>query len=40
MSAGEAEDARLRLTIPKTMFDLLAEEGGLADWRDAFTTAT
>jgi len=36
VSAGEAEDARLRLTIPKTMFDLLAEEGGLADWRDAF----
>lgn len=36
VSAGEAEDARLSLTIPKTMFDLLAKEGGLADWREAF----
>ena len=22
--------------MPKAMFDLLAKEGGLADWRDAF----
>ena len=22
--------------MPKTMFNLLAEEGGLADWREAF----
>ena len=36
VSAGETDDARLRLTIPKTMFDLLATEGGLADWREAY----
>ena len=24
------------LSVPKPMFDLLAEEGGLADWRDAY----
>jgi hypothetical protein len=33
---GDADDARITLAIPKTMFTLLAEEGGLADWRDAF----
>ena len=33
---GEAEDARLKLTIPKSMFALLAEEGSVADWKDAF----
>ncbi len=36
VSEGEAEDARITLSIPKAMFKLLAEEGGLADWRDAF----
>ena len=36
VSEGEANDARLTLTIPKTMFNLLAEEGGIADWREAF----
>jgi hypothetical protein len=36
VSAGEPEDARLELTIPATMFKLLAEEGTLADWREAF----
>jgi hypothetical protein len=36
VSEGEAEDARLELAIPKAMFDLLAAEGGLADWKDAF----
>ena len=35
VSAGEPDDARLTLTIPKTMFDLIAAEGGLADWREA-----
>jgi hypothetical protein len=33
---GEPEDARITLSIPGTMFNLLAEEGSLADWRDAF----
>ncbi len=36
VSPGEPDDARLRLSVPKTMFNLLAEEGGLADWREAF----
>ena len=36
MSEDEPADARLALSIPKTMFKLLAEEGSLADWRDAF----
>ena len=33
---GRADDARITLSIPRTMFALLAEEGELADWRDAF----
>jgi hypothetical protein len=36
ISDGEPEDGRITLTIPKTMFNLLAEEGQLADWRDAY----
>jgi hypothetical protein len=36
VSEGEPEDARIALSVPKTMFTLLAEEGQLADWRDAF----
>lgn len=36
VSRGAGDDERLRLSIPRTMFSLLAEEGGLADWRDAF----
>jgi hypothetical protein len=33
---GDADDARITLSVPKAMFTLLAEEGGVADWRDAF----
>jgi hypothetical protein len=36
VTEGDADDARVALTVPKTMFNLLAEEGGVADWRDAF----
>lgn len=36
VSEGVAEGERLRLSIPRTMFQLLAEEGDLADWKDAF----
>jgi hypothetical protein len=36
VSEGPAEDARIELSMPRTMFDLLAEEGELADWKDAF----
>lgn len=33
---GEGEDERLRVTVPRTMFNLLADEGRLVDWREAF----
>jgi hypothetical protein len=33
---GAGDDERLRLSIPRTMFKLLAEEGQLVDWREAF----
>lgn len=36
VSEGAAEDARLRLSVPRTMFNLLAQEGQLVDWREAF----
>ena len=36
VTEGEADDARITLTVPKAMFNLLAEEGGIADWREAF----
>ena len=36
VSEGAGDDERLALTIPKTMFKLLADEGELADWREAF----
>jgi hypothetical protein len=32
---GEPDDARITLSIPKTMFKVLAEDGELADWREA-----
>jgi hypothetical protein len=36
VSVGPGDDERLRLSMPKTMFKLLAEEGQLADFKDAF----
>ena len=36
VAEGGADDARLNLSIPRTMFSLLAEEGQLADWKEAF----
>lgn len=36
VTEGEADDARITLSIPEAMFKLLAEEGDLADWKDAF----
>jgi len=33
---GAAEDGRVRLSVPRTMFTVLAEEGQLVDWREAF----
>ena len=36
VAEGEPEDARITLSVPKAMFTVLAEEGGVADWREAF----
>jgi hypothetical protein len=36
ISEGAGDDERLRVTVPRTMFDLLADEGRLVDWREAF----
>ena len=36
VSEGEPDNARIRLSMPKTMFDLLAAEGQLVDWKEAF----
>jgi hypothetical protein len=36
VTEGEVDDARITLSIPEAMFKLLAEEGDLADWKDAF----
>lgn len=36
ISQGAGDDERLQITIPRTMFDLLADEGRLVDWREAF----
>ena len=36
VTEGETGDARITLSIPEAMFKLLAEEGDLADWKDAF----
>ena len=36
VSEGEPENARIRVSIPRTMFELLASEGQLVDWREAF----
>ncbi len=36
VSEGAGDDERLALTMPKTMFRLLAAEGELVDWREAY----
>jgi hypothetical protein len=33
---GFSDDERLRLSVPRAMFNILAAEGELADWREAF----
>ena len=33
---GDADDARLQLQMPRAMFGILAEEGELMDWKEAF----
>jgi hypothetical protein len=36
VSEGGADDARLSLSMPRAMFKVLAEEGQLVDWKEAF----
>ena len=36
VDAGPGDDERLKLAIPRTMFDVLAQDGQLVDWREAF----
>jgi hypothetical protein len=36
VSEGPADDERLVVSIPRPMFILLAEEGQLVDWREAY----
>ena len=36
VSEGPADDARIELSMPQTMFSLLAEEGQFDDWKEAF----
>jgi len=36
VSEGAGEDERLRISVPATMFKLLAAEGELVDWQEAF----
>jgi len=36
VAQGPGEDERLAVSIPKAMFRLLAEEGELADFKEAF----
>ena len=36
VSEGFPEDARLQLQMPRAMFGILAEEGELMDWKEAF----
>jgi hypothetical protein len=36
VSKGFADDERLRVSVPRTMFNVLAEDGELADWHEAY----
>ncbi len=36
VSKGFSEDERLRLSMPRSMFNILAAEGELADWQEAY----
>jgi hypothetical protein len=33
---GFSDDERMRLSVPRAMFNILASEGEVADWREAF----
>jgi hypothetical protein len=36
ISKGFSDDERLRLSMPRSMFNILAAEGELEDWREAY----
>jgi hypothetical protein len=36
VTKGQGDDERLRVTIPRTMFNILASDGELADWHEAY----
>jgi hypothetical protein len=36
VTKGIADDERLRVTVPRTMFNVLAADGELADWHEAY----
>ena len=37
ITKGIAEDARVRVEMPRAFFNVMAKEARLADWREAFT---
>ena len=37
VTKGIAEDARVRVQMPRSFFNVMAKEAHIADWREAFT---
>jgi len=37
VAKGIAEDARVRVQMPRSFFNVMAKEAHIADWREAFT---
>ena len=37
ITKGIAEDARVRVQMPRSFFNIMAKEAHIADWREAFT---
>ncbi len=37
VAKGIAEDARVRVAMPRAFFNVMAKEAQIADWREAFT---
>ncbi|MDQ3723794.1 MAG: hypothetical protein M3376_12215 [Actinomycetota bacterium] len=37
VTKGIGEDARVRVEIPRSFFNVMAKEAHIADWREAFT---
>ncbi len=37
VTKGIAEDARVRVEMPRAFFNIMAKEAHIADWREAFT---